>query len=272
MTGVEAIGAASGLAGLFNTVITWFDYILVAKEAAPRLESLLVKLDDAQLRLSRWGKAVGLTGPKIKDENSLRSSNSFQLEKEQEAQAIVTFRAVAGLFQQCQKLCHDERKSESATNPNAEKDEISPFTVDRDWNPMYRYLHDKMREITDGRGNKAKISVAQRLKFAIYKKQHLEDFIKNINDHIDALYKIYTPPAHKQDELAKAELAELLEVVTELKAASERDSVINSAVSNILDIKVSVVLSRSSAIISCISILSFPLDPLCVAYIVVYAG
>lgn len=63
MTGAaEGIGAANGTAGLFNTAITWFDYINVAKQADTRLESLLVKLDNAQLRLTRWGKAMGLTG------------------------------------------------------------------------------------------------------------------------------------------------------------------------------------------------------------------
>jgi hypothetical protein len=51
MTGAEIISAASGIAGLFTTTITWFDYIYVARKAAPRLQSLIVKLGSAQLRL-----------------------------------------------------------------------------------------------------------------------------------------------------------------------------------------------------------------------------
>jgi hypothetical protein len=234
MTGVvEGIGAASGLASLFNTAITWFDYVLVAKQAAPRLQSLLVKLDAAQLRLTRWGKAAGLTGSQIEDEESLKSSGSFQLDESEEQLAIGTFRAVAALFEECQKLCHSERKGKSEDDPSVRENEISPFgTVGLNWNPMHRYLHRKMRDITDGRKNK--VSVAQRVKFAIYKKEHLEKFIKDINDLIDELYKIHEPPAEEQNELGKEELAKFLEVVKELGVACDRDPVIRSAVQNIL--------------------------------------
>ncbi|KAK4103748.1 hypothetical protein N658DRAFT_557520 [Parathielavia hyrcaniae] len=247
MTGVEAIGAVSGLASLFNTTITWFDYVLVAKQAAPRLQSLLVKLDAAQLRLTRWGKAAGLTGPRIEDEESLRSSESFQLDEKQEKQAIRTFRTVAAFFEECQKLCHRERNGKTEDDPriivaeahtgpsplHIRETEISPFgTVGPNWNPMHRYLHGKMRDITDGRSNK--VSVTQGVKFAIYKKEHLENFIKDINDHVDELYKFYEPPAEKETELGKAELVELLEVVKELAIASDRDPVLHSALQNIL--------------------------------------
>jgi hypothetical protein len=94
-----------------------------------------------------------------------------------------------------------------------------------------------MQEINRGRGNG--VSVAQRLKFAIYKREHLEKFIKEINDHIDELYKIYDPSAEEKDALVKEELAKLLEVVKELRLASDRDSVIHSAMQNILEGNVS---------------------------------
>ncbi|KAK4652944.1 hypothetical protein QC762_0078480 [Podospora pseudocomata] len=234
MTGVvEGIEVVSGLAGLFNTAITWFDYVLVAKQAAPRLQSLLVKLDAAQLRLTRWGKAAGLTGSQIEDEESLKSSGSFQLDESQEQLAVVTFQAVADLFEQCKKLCHHERKGKSKDDPSATGNEVSPFgTVGLNWNPMHRYLHGKMRDIADGRKNK--VSVAQRVKFAIYKKEHLEKFIKDINDLIDELYKIHEPPVEEQEELGKEELAKFLEVLKELDVASDRDPLIRSAVRNIL--------------------------------------
>lgn len=97
---------------------------------------------------------------------------------------------------------------------------------------MRRYLHVKMQGIVNGRRNK--VSVAQRVKFAFYQKKHLEDFIKEINCHIDNLYSVYDPPAEKQGELGKAELVEILEIVKELGAASDHDSVIHPAVQNIL--------------------------------------
>jgi hypothetical protein len=48
MTGVaEGVGAAAGAAGLYNTAIAWFENIYTAKKAAPWLQSLFMKLDNA---------------------------------------------------------------------------------------------------------------------------------------------------------------------------------------------------------------------------------
>lgn len=91
MSGLEGIGAASGLASFFNTAIASFDYILVAKEAATRLQSLLVQFDSVQLRLTRWGKAAGIAGLEVQDGKSIKESGSFQLDEEREKQAIETF-------------------------------------------------------------------------------------------------------------------------------------------------------------------------------------
>jgi tRNA U34 5-carboxymethylaminomethyl modifying enzyme MnmG/GidA len=126
MTGVaEGIGAAAGVAGLYNTAIAWFDHIYIAKQAAPRLRSLLVKLDNAQLRLTRWGKAAGLTVQRITDEESVRNSYSFQINETQERQAIRTFQTVAMIFEECQKLCHLERKGKSSSDPSVKENEIT---------------------------------------------------------------------------------------------------------------------------------------------------
>ncbi len=191
-----------------------------------------------QLRLTRWGKAVGLTGSRIRDEESLKGSGSFRLDEEQEKQAIRTFQTVATIFEECQKLFHRERNGKNDNDPSVKENEISPFgPVGVNWNPMHRYLHEKMQDIVDGRRNK--VSVPQRVKFAIYKEKHLENLIQKINNYIDELYKIYTPPANEQGGLGKAELAELLQVVKELSLASERDPVINTAVRNILELKAS---------------------------------
>jgi hypothetical protein len=122
MTGVaEGIGAAAGVAGLYNTAITWFDHIYIAKQAAPRLQSLLVKLDNAQLRLTRWGKAAGLTGRRITDEESVKNSYSFQLDEEQERQAIQTFETVATIFEECQNFVTLNAKARVAATPASKR-------------------------------------------------------------------------------------------------------------------------------------------------------
>ncbi|KAL5359311.1 prion-inhibition and propagation-domain-containing protein [Aspergillus floccosus] len=234
MTGVEIISAASGIAGLFTTTITWFDYIYVARKAAPRLQSLIVKLGSAQLRLTRWGQAVGLTGSDVEDEESLKSSGVFQLDEEQENQAIRTFRVLVALFEESKKICHKERKGKSEDNPEVKANEIKPFGQDGfKWSAMHHYLHETMQKIVHERRNK--MSVPRLFKFAIYDEKHLEKLVKDINDHIDALYQIYTPSASDEEEAGKQEMDKLLKVMKELRSASERDPVMNTAVKNILD-------------------------------------
>jgi hypothetical protein len=233
MTGVEVIGAASGLAGLFTTTITWFDYIYVARKAAPRLQSLIVKLGSAQLRLTRWGQAVGLTGSDIEDEESLKSSGSFQLDEEQEDQAIRTFRILVTLFEESKRICHNERKGKSDDDPEVAANEIKPFGQDGfKWSAMHHYLHETMQKIVHERRNK--MSVPRLFKFAFYDEKHLEKLVKDINDHIDALYQIYTPSASDEEEAGEWEMDKLLKVMKELRFASGRDLVMNTAVKNIL--------------------------------------
>ncbi|KAI2791707.1 hypothetical protein POX_c04579 [Penicillium oxalicum] len=234
MTGVEVISAASGLAGLFTTIITWFDYIYIARKAAPRLQSLIVKLGSAQLRLTRWGQAVGLTGSNIEDEESLKSSGLFQLDEEQENQAIRTFQILATFFEESMKICHNERKGKSEDDPEVRANEMKPFGQDGfKWSAMHRYLHETMQKIVHERRNK--MSVPRLFKFAIYDEKHLEKLVKDINDHIDALYQIYTPSASDEEAAGGEEMDKLLKVMKELRSASERDPVMNTAVKNLLE-------------------------------------
>ncbi|KAJ5751266.1 hypothetical protein N7533_008294 [Penicillium manginii] len=238
MTGAEVIGTASGLAGLFTTTIAWFDYIYVARKAAPRLQSLIVKLGSAQLRLTRWGGAVGLTGSDIEDEESLKSSGSFRLDEEQENQAIRTFQILVTLFEESRKICHRERKGKSEDDPEVKANEIKPFGQNGfKWSAMQHYLHETMQKIVHERRNN--MSVPRLLKFAVYDEKHLEKLVKDINDHIDALYQIYAPSASDEEEAGKEEMDKLLKVMKELRSASERDLVMNTAVKDILDQSVS---------------------------------
>ncbi|KAK4658852.1 hypothetical protein QC762_0002780 [Podospora pseudocomata] len=176
---------------------------------------------------------AGLTGSQIEDEESLKSSGSFQLDELEEQLAAVTFQAVADLFEQCKKLCHHERKSKEQRRPQCHRERGQPIW--HGWPELEPHAPlPSWKNARHRRRPQNKVSVAQRVKFAIYKKEHLEKFIKDINDLIDELYKIHEPPVEEQKELGKEELAKFLEVLKELDVASDRDPVIRSAVQNIL--------------------------------------
>jgi hypothetical protein len=237
MAGPEAaIGAAVGVAGLFNTVVAWFDYVYVAKQTWPRLQTHLLKLDNAQLRLTRWGRAVGLSGSRITDEESLKVSGEFLLNQEQEGQAVKTFEVIEEKFIQCQTICHKYRRGRREDDPRVQEHEIALFGPT--WNPMRRYLHEAMKDIIEGRKNK--LRTARKAKFAIYDETHLVDLIRDINDLTDTLYKIFPPPEDKQTQLCKEEVDKFIHVLQELEnAIKERDPTLGSAVQSILNQKVS---------------------------------
>ncbi|OCK96967.1 uncharacterized protein K441DRAFT_549827 [Cenococcum geophilum 1.58] len=51
-----------GLAGLFNNAVDCFEYVQLGREFGRDYQTNLLKLDDARLRLSRWGQSMGLSG------------------------------------------------------------------------------------------------------------------------------------------------------------------------------------------------------------------
>ncbi|KAH7109510.1 prion-inhibition and propagation-domain-containing protein [Dactylonectria macrodidyma] len=234
MAGPEIAISALGLAGLFNNVIDWFEYIYVAKQRGPRLQTHLLKLDNAQLRLTRWGEAVGLSGFQVEDDDSLEYSGSFLLDARQKALAEQTFRTISQKFEACQKISHSYRKGKKEDDPSVRENEIKPFGPESD--PMRRYLHQRMRAISFGRQNK--VSLFQKAKFAIYDEKHLIELTNDINGLIDDLYKLSPPPEEKQAELGKGELDKLTDVLRELgTVVRDCDPTLASAVQHILNQK-----------------------------------
>ncbi|KAJ6445186.1 LysM domain-containingprotein [Purpureocillium lavendulum] len=212
MAGPEIAIGAIGLTGLFNNAIDWFEYVYIAKQCVPRLQAHLLKLDNAQLRLTRWGDAVGLCGPQIENDDSLEYSGSFPLDTNQKAQAERIFRTILRKFEACQKICHGYRQGKDEADPSVRDNEIKPFGPGSD--PMRSYLHQKMRNMSYRRRNK--VSPFQKAKFALYDEKHLIELIKDINGFIDELYGLFPPPKEKQAELSKRELDELTDVLREL--------------------------------------------------------
>ncbi|KAL6401196.1 hypothetical protein AUP68_16922 [Ilyonectria robusta] len=209
MSGPEIAIGALGLAGLFNNAIDWFEYIYVAKQCGPRLQTHLLRLDNAQLRLTRWGDAVGLSGFMIEDDNSLETSGSFLLNHHQKDVAEQTFRTILLKFEDCQKISHGYRKGKKEDDTSVRENEIKPFGPGSD--PMRHYLHQRMQGISFSRKNK--VSPFRKAKFAIYDEKHLIELTKDINGLIDDLYKLFPPPEEKQAELGKGELNRLTDML-----------------------------------------------------------
>src|ERR1700730_11454274 len=127
MSGAEIAIGALGLASLFNNAICRDLIQYIAKQCGSRLQTHLLKLDNAELRLTRWGDAVGLSGAQIEDDDSLEYSGSFLLDARKRAQAEQTFRTISQKFEACQKISHGYRKGKKEDDPDVRDNEIKPF-------------------------------------------------------------------------------------------------------------------------------------------------
>ena len=74
---MEPIGLTVGIVGLvsvFNNAVDCFEYVQLGRSFGTNFQTSLLKLDNARLRLSRWGQAVGLSGD-VANVQSLQSTN-----------------------------------------------------------------------------------------------------------------------------------------------------------------------------------------------------
>jgi hypothetical protein len=51
-----------GVAGLFNNAVDCCEYVQLGRNFGKTFQTSLPKLDNARLRLSRWGQSVGMSG------------------------------------------------------------------------------------------------------------------------------------------------------------------------------------------------------------------
>lgn len=94
---MEAGGLAVGvvaLAGLFNNAVDCFEYVQLGRSFCTNFQTSLLKLDNARLRLSRWGQSVGLSG----DVKNARSLQTVALPTEDVAKAEKVLGQILDLF------------------------------------------------------------------------------------------------------------------------------------------------------------------------------
>ncbi|PWI65029.1 hypothetical protein PCL_07441 [Purpureocillium lilacinum] len=206
-----------GLASLFNNVIDSFEYVHIAKTFGSNFQTSLLKLENARLRLSRWGDALGLSGGAIDDQTALPSNVWSEADKGKAEQLLGQ---ILACFNQAWKISDQYKMGE-----NPDKQNVSDL--------MALSLREKMRELSIKRQNRA--SLAKKLKFALHDEKHLGLLVGDITALTSELVDLF--PAHKakQSELADREVAEFSDSFRVLSsAATGQDELLVSALAQIL--------------------------------------
>jgi hypothetical protein len=217
---MEPAGLAVGviaLAGMFNNAVDCFEFVQLGRNIGKDFQTDLLKLDNARLRLSRWGKAAGLSG-QIANAQSLIST---MLSTEDIPKAENLLGQVLELFEDAERVSR-KFKSQAATDDSS----LLIVDVQADVDPDHRTLHEKMRDLSILRKNKTPLR--QRVKWALYEKKYFERLIADIIELVDSLVETFPAVRQAQQDLCKEEVGEIgsneiLTVLDGIAASQDKD-------------------------------------------------
>jgi hypothetical protein len=144
----EAAGLVVGviaLAGLFNNTVECFEFVQLGRTFGKDFQTSQLKLDNARLRLSRWGKSLGLDED-VQDTASLqgrfRSEANVKHAEALLGQAIELFAEAEGVSNRYKSRAQPQDNSLAVYDPQIDLD------------PAMVKLHDKMRQLATERQNR----------------------------------------------------------------------------------------------------------------------
>jgi hypothetical protein len=225
---MEAAGLATGviaLAGLFNNAVDCFEYVQLGRNFGSSFQTSVLKLDDARLRLSRWGESVGLSGD-LKDglalQQTLASAQDVEKARDRLGQIL-------HLFINAQHVSSGFKPGSGANNPDLIGDSIDSL------NPAAANLHIKMRELALKRQNNT--SLRRKAKWALYEEKHFKKLIEDITDLVTGLTELFPAVQSSQRALCESEVSEMgVNSLPLLKdAVAGQDAYLETAIARILE-------------------------------------
>jgi hypothetical protein len=217
---MEPTGLAVGviaLAGMFNNAVDCFEFIQLGRNISKDFQTDVLKLDNAGLKLSRWGKAAGLSDQVA----NAQSLSSTMLSTEDIPKAEKLLGQVLELFEDAERVS-GKFKSQAAADDSS----LLVVDVQADVDSDRRTLHEKMRDLSIKRKNKTPLR--HKVKWALYEKKYLERLIADINELVDSLVKIFPAVRQAQQDLCREEVLEIgsnkiLAILDRVAASQDQD-------------------------------------------------
>ena len=187
-----------GLAGLFSSAVDCFEYVQLGRNFGKNFGTSLLKLDNARLRLTRWGIAVGVSGD-LKDVQSLRLTSVS-------AQDIQKTERILG---QILELFADAEGISAKFKSRAEPGDASlvVYNAQTELEPVMASLHQKMRELSIKRQNRT--GLLKKTKWALYEEKHFRRLVEDVTELVNDLVELFPAAQAPQRELCEMEVLEL---------------------------------------------------------------
>lgn len=215
---MDIAGLAVSVAGLFNNAIECFEVVQLGRTFERDLQTSQLKLDNARLKLSRWGKSLGLDEENVRDLPSLR----------RELFEPVTDLGIAeGLLQQIKKLFEDAETLSKEYMTRAESqssDSLAVCDLQTDLNPKIVKLHEKLRQLVIGRQNRS--GIIRKTQWALYKEKQFQGLLGDVTDLVDGLVQLFPATTPIQRRLCDIEVSEIgdegLSILKDIAAAQDK--------------------------------------------------
>jgi hypothetical protein len=190
----EAFGIVAGalsIAGLFKTCVDCFEYVHIGRNFGRDYQTSQIKLDIANVRLTRWGKAVNIyEDPKLGDPNA--SDDHIQATKHTLAQILTLFAAT--------------EKMSKGFKLGAKPSDLAVCDPSTDMEPMLLSLHNKMRDLAIRRQKGT--SSKEKIVWALYKSKQFERLVEDITELVEGLENLF-PAEESRRRLVTLEVEEI---------------------------------------------------------------
>jgi hypothetical protein len=227
----EAAGlvlSAVALAGLFNNAVECFEYVKLGQAFEMDFTTIQMNLAIAQIRLSRWGKALGLD--QVESDKQQLPVNRSSAEERRNAGLVL--KHLIRLFQEAKERSkpYQQQVSTAATAP----DGTAFATIDN----TEASISKKMKKLPLGRLNKPLLALTKtknRTKWALYGKEAITKLADDITRLVSQLEVAFPPPEEVRRQLAVCEVEEVVEgesteSIIQLRAtATSRDALLADA-------------------------------------------
>ncbi|MCJ1276569.1 hypothetical protein MMC21_004375 [Puttea exsequens] len=194
----EAAGLAVGviaLAGLFNNAVQCFESVQLGREFGKSYQTSQLKLDNARLRLSRWGSSVGLSDD-LQGAQSLEER--FGSQTVEQAQALL--HQILELFGEA-KGNSDKYKIRLKANDGR----LVTYNPQTDLDPVTADLHNKIRQLSVERQNRT--GLRQKAKSALYEENSFRRLIEDVTELTHSLVELFPATQTVQQTLCDHEVS-----------------------------------------------------------------
>jgi hypothetical protein len=210
------------LAGLFNNTVECFEFVQLGRIFGKSFQTSQLKLDNVRLRLSRWGKSIGL-------DDDVRDTVSLQGRFRSEANVKKAEALLGHIIELFAKAESTSNKYKTRTEPQHHS--LAAYNPQTDLDPVMAKLHEKMRQLAIERQNRS--GLRQKAKWALYEEKQFRRLIEDITELVDSLVELFPATQQSQRELCDAEVAAIgegegISVLREI--AADQDKLLEDAI------------------------------------------